>query len=56
MLELEENKFIKQLVESKELIIDAKLGSADLVNSITEDKLDDEMANGLTVSSGIKFK
>lgn len=53
VLELEENKFIKQLVENGELIIDAKLGNADLTGVITEDKLDEEMSNGCTVAENL---
>ncbi len=50
VLNIEENKLIKNLVEEGDIIIDAKLGNADLTNAITADKMDQEMDNGLTVA------
>ncbi len=43
VLDLEENKFIKKLVEEGDIIIDAKLGNADLTGAVTADKMDEEM-------------
>ncbi len=53
VLDLEENKFIKKLVEEGDIIIDAKLGNADLTGAVTADKMDEEMDNGLTVAENL---
>jgi hypothetical protein len=56
VLDLPENKFIKQLVEDEDIIIDAKLGNADLTKSVTADKMDQEMDNGLTVAENLNMQ
>ena len=56
VLDLPENKFIKKLVEDEDIIIDAKLGNADLTKSITTDKMDEEMPNGLTVAENLNIQ
>ena len=56
VLNIEENKLIKHLVEEGDIIIDAKLGNADLTNAITADKMDEEMDNGLTVAENINMQ
>lgn len=53
VLGLTENKFVKELVDTGELIIDAKLGDADLTQAITSDKLDKKLDSGLTVAETI---
>ena len=47
VLDLTENKIIKQSVEDGYVIIDAKLGNADLTKSVTADKMDEEMSNSI---------
>ncbi len=56
VLDLEENKFIKKLVEEGDIIIDAKLGNADLTGAVTADKMDEEMDNGLTVAENLNMQ
>ena len=56
VLDLPENKFIKKLVEDEDIIIDAKLGNADLTKAITTDKMDEEMPNGLTVAENLNIQ
>jgi len=56
VLNIEENKLIKNLVEEGDIIIDAKLGNADLTNAITADKMDQEMDNGLTVAENLNMQ
>ena len=56
VLDLPENKFIKKLVDDEDIIIDAKLGNADLTQSITADKMDEEMENGLTVAENLNIQ
>jgi hypothetical protein len=56
VLDLPENKFIKQLVEDEDIIIDAKLGNADLTKAVTADKMDQEMDNGLTVAENLNMQ
>lgn len=56
VLDLPENKFIKKLVEDEDIIIDAKLGNADLTKSVTADKMDEEMPNGLTVAENLNIQ
>ena len=53
VLDLTENKIIKQAVEDGHVIIDAKLGDADLTKSVTTDKMDEKMSNGLTVAENL---
>jgi hypothetical protein len=56
VLDLTENKIIKQSVEDGYVIIDAKLGNADLTKSVTADKMDEEMSNGLTVAENLNIQ
>ena len=56
VLDLPENKFIKQLVEDGDIIVDAKLGNADLTKAVTADKMDQEMDNGLTVAENLNMQ
>ena len=56
VLDLPENKFIKKLVDDEDIIIDAKLGNADLTKAITTDKMDEEMSNGLTVAENLNIQ
>ena len=56
VLDLQENKFVKKLVEDEDVIIDAKLGNADLTAGITIDKMDQEMSNGLTVAENLNMQ
>ena len=56
VLDLPENKFIKKLVEDEDIIIDAKLGNADLTKAVTTDKMDEEMPNGLTVAENLNIQ
>lgn len=56
VLDLQENKFVKKLVEDEDVIIDAKLGNADLTAGITTDKMDQEMSNGLTVAENLNMQ
>jgi len=56
VLNIEENKLIKHLVEEGDIIIDAKLGNADLTSAITADKMDEEMDNGLTVAENLNMQ
>jgi len=53
VLNLREYKFIKQLIQSGEIIIDLKLDTADLMNAVAEDELDQLMGNGLTVAENL---
>jgi hypothetical protein len=56
VLSLPENKFIKQLVDEGDIIIDVKLGNADLTKAVTADKMDQEMDNGLTVAENLNIQ
>mgnify|MGYP000166889991 CR=1 FL=1 len=56
VLDLPENKFIKKLVDDEDIIIDAKLGNADLTKAVTTDKMDEEMENGLTVAENLNIQ
>lgn len=57
VLDLQENKFVKKLVEDEDVIIDAKLGNnVDLTAGITIDKMDQEMSNGLTVAENLNMQ
>lgn len=56
VLDLQEYKLIKSLVEDGSIIIDAKLGNADLTKAITADKMDEEMPNGLTVAENLNIQ
>ena len=56
VLDLPENKFIKQHVEDGNIIIDVKLGNADLTKAVTTDKMDEEMPNGLTVAENLNIQ
>ena len=56
VLDLPENKFIKKLVDDEDIIIDARLGNADLTQAITADKMDEEMDNGLTVAENLNMQ
>ena len=56
VLDLPENKFIKKLVDDEDIIIDARLGNADLTQAITADKMDEEMSNGLTVAENLNMQ
>ena len=56
VLDLPENKFIKQYVEDGDIIIDVKLGNADLTKAVTADKMDEEMDNGLTVAENLNIQ
>ena len=56
VLSLKENQFIKDLVDNGQLIIDAKLQGANLTQAITVDKMDQEMANGLTVGENLNMQ
>ena len=56
VLDLPENKFIKKLVDDEDIIIDARLGNADLTQAITADKMDEEMNNGLTVAENLNMQ
>ena len=56
VLDLPENKFIKKLVDDEDIIIDAKLGNADLTKAVTTDKMDEEMPNGLTVAENLNIQ
>jgi len=56
VLDLPENKFIKKLVDDNDIIIDAKLGNVDLTQSVTADKMDEEMENGLTVAENLNMQ
>jgi hypothetical protein len=56
VLDLPENKFIKQSVEDGDIIIDVKLGNADLTKAVTADKMDEEMENGLTVAENLNIQ
>ena len=41
------------MVDSKKIILDVKLGHAELQNSISDDEINQPMANGLTVQENI---
>ena len=56
VLDLQENKFIKQLVEDNDIIIDVKLGNADLTGAVTADKMNEELENGLTVAENLNIQ
>ena len=56
VLDLPENKFIKKLVDDEDIIIDARLGNADLTAAVTTDKMDEEMSNGLTVAENLNMQ
>jgi len=56
VLDLPENKLIKQSVEDGYVKIDAKLGNADLTKAVTADKMDEEMPNGLTVAENLNIQ
>ena len=56
VLDLPENKLIKQSVEDGYIKIDAKLGNADLTKAVTADKMDEEMDNGLTVAENLNIQ
>jgi hypothetical protein len=56
VLDLPENKLIKQSVEDGYIKIDAKLGNADLTKAVTADKMDEEMSNGLTVAENLNIQ
>ena len=56
VLDLPENKFIKKLVDDEDIIIDAKLGNADLTKAVTTDKMNEEMSNGLTVAENLNIQ
>ena len=56
VLDLPENKFIKKLVDDEDIIIDARLGNADLTAAVTTDKMDEEMDNGLTVAENLNMQ
>jgi hypothetical protein len=56
VLNLEEYKFIKRLVDAGDIIIDAKLGNADLTKSITADKMNQMLSNGLTVAESLNIQ
>jgi len=56
VLDLPENKLIKQSVEDGYIKIDAKLGNADLTKAVTTDKMDEEMSNGLTVAENLNIQ
>jgi len=53
VLNLREYKFIKQLVQSGELLLDVKLAPAELQNAITEDEMNEMMDNELTVAENL---
>ena len=53
VLNLKEYKFIKQLVQSGEIILDVKLDSAELENAISEDEMNTMMNNELTVAENL---
>ena len=56
VLNLQENKFIKTLVDDGDILIDAKLGDANLTKAVTADELDQEMSNGLTVAENLNLQ
>lgn len=56
VLDLPENKLIKQSVEDGYVKIDAKLGNADLTKAVTADKMNEEMPNGLTVAENLNIQ
>jgi len=56
VLDLQEYDIIKGLVEDGSIIIDAKLGNADLTKAVTTDKMDEEMPNGLTVAENLNIQ
>ena len=56
VLDLQEYDIIKGLVEDGSIIIDAKLGNADLTKAVTADKMDEEMSNGLTVAENLNIQ
>lgn len=56
VLDLQEYNLIKSLVDDGSIIIDAKLGNADLTKAITADKMDEEMPNGLTVAENLNIQ
>ena len=53
VLNLREYKYIKQLVQSGEIIIDLKLDVADLTNAIADDEMNQMMGNELTVAENL---
>jgi len=53
VLGLEENKAIKRLVEAKKILLDVKLAPADLQQGISEDEINQLMANGMTVQENL---
>ena len=53
VLGLEENKYIKALVQKRKILLDVKLAAGDLTQGITEDEMDQEQQNGLTVQENL---
>jgi hypothetical protein len=53
VLNLDENKYIKALVQKRKILLDVKLGGADLAQGIAEDEMDQEQQNGLTVQENL---
>jgi hypothetical protein len=53
VLDLDENKYIKSLVQKRKILLDVKLAGADLSQGISEDEMDQEQQNGLTVQENL---
>ena len=56
VLNLKEYKFIKQLVQSGEILLDVKLASAELQNGIADDEMNKMMSNDLTVAENLNVQ
>ena len=56
VLDLDEYKHVKPMVERGEIILDVKFGGADLSKAITADKLNEELPSGLTVAETLNMQ
>ena len=56
VLNLNEYKHLKAMVDSGEILLDVKMGTADLTKSITVDKLNQELPSGLTVAETLNMQ
>ena len=56
VLNLDEYKHIKPMVDEGYIILDVKFGGADLSKAITSDKLNEELPSGLTVAETLNMQ
>jgi hypothetical protein len=56
IMDLPENKHLKRLVQSGELILDVKLEQADLTDILAEDEAEQMLPNGLTVAENLNLR